>query len=100
MVSQPDPKNPLIFAVDVFNRSWEQDGQQWAQKMKNLLETMNRKVIDAGGALDAQESQKYRLKYRIFIKQGEIECPEPIRPKKKAKGAGLKNQNPETCWNG
>jgi transposase len=43
-------------------RAWEQDGQQWAQKLKNLLETINRKVTDAGGALDAQVSQKYRLK--------------------------------------
>jgi len=35
-------------------RAWEQDGQQWAQKLKNLLETINRKVTDAGGALDAK----------------------------------------------
>jgi transposase len=64
-------------------RAWEQDGQQWAKNLKNLLETINRKVTDAGGALAAQESQKYRLKYRALIKQGEIECPEPIRPKGK-----------------
>ena len=79
-------------------RAFEQDGQQWAQKLKNLLETINCKVTDAGGALAAQESQKYRLKYRAILKQGEIECPEPIEPQKKAKGAELKNQNRETCW--
>ena len=61
-------------------RAWEQDGQQWAQKMTNLLETINRTVTDAGGALDAQQSQKYRRKYRALIKQAEIECPEPSRP--------------------
>jgi transposase len=71
-------------------RAWEQDDQQWAQKLKNLLETINRKVTDAGGALDAQESQKYRLKYRVILKQGEIECPEPIRPKKKGKRGRIK----------
>ena len=71
-------------------RAWEQDGQQWAQKLKNLLETINRKVIHAGGALDAQESEKYRFKYRNLIKQGEIECPEPIRPKKKGKRGRIK----------
>ena len=71
-------------------RAWEQDGQQWAQKMKNLLETINRKVNDAGGALDAQESQKYRLKYRVLIKQAEIECPEPVRPDTKRKRGRLK----------
>jgi len=71
-------------------RAWEQDDQQWAQKLKNLLETINRKVTDAGGALDAQESQKYRLRYRVILKQGEIECPEPIRPKKKGKRGRIK----------
>ena len=81
-------------------RAWEQDGQKWAQKLKNLLETINRKVTEAGGALDARESQKYRLKYRALLKQGDIECPEPVKPKKKEKEAGSKNQNPETCWSG
>jgi len=71
-------------------RAWEQDNQQWAQKLKNLLETINRKVTDAGGALNAQESQKYRLRYRVILKQGEIECPEPIRPKKKGKRGRIK----------
>jgi len=71
-------------------RAWEQDGQQWAQKLKNLLETINRKVTDANGALNAQESKKYRLKYRAILKQGEIECPEPIRPKKKGKRGRIK----------
>jgi len=71
-------------------RAWEQDGQQWAEKMKNLLETINCKVTDAGGALNAQESQKYRLEYRGLIKQAEIECPEPSRPKKKGKRGRIK----------
>ena len=71
-------------------RAWEQDGRHWAQEMKTLLETINRKVIDAGGALETQESQKYRNKYRTIIKNGEIECPEPIRPKKKGKRGRIK----------
>ena len=71
-------------------RAFEQDGQQWAQKLKNLLETINCKVTDAGGALDAHESQKYRLKYRAILKQGEIECPEPIEPQKKGKRGRIK----------
>lgn len=71
-------------------RAWEQDGQKWAKKLKNLLETINCKVNDAGGAFSAQESQKYRLKYRALLKQGEIECPEPIRPQKKGKRGRIK----------
>jgi transposase len=71
-------------------RSWEQDGQQWAFEMQNLLETINREVNDAGGALDTQESGKYRQKYRDLLKKAEIECPEPIRPKKKGKRGRIK----------
>jgi transposase len=59
-------------------RAWEQDGQAWAKQMKGLLETINRKVIDAGGALDDKGSHKYHQKYRDLLKQAEIECPEPI----------------------
>jgi len=71
-------------------RAWEQDGQEWAQEIKKTLELINRKVNDAGGALDAQESEKYRLKYRAILKEGEIECPEPIRSKKKGKRGRIK----------
>ena len=64
-------------------RAWEQDGQQWAQKLKNLLETINRKVTDAGGALDAQESQKYRLKYRVITKTRRNRMPGTNQAQKK-----------------
>jgi len=75
-------------------RAWEQDAQKWAKNMKNLLETINRKVKDAGGALNAKESQKYRLKYRALFKEAEIECPEPIRPKgKKGRMKKSKSRN-------
>ncbi len=65
-------------------RAWEQE------QMKGLLETINRKVIDAGGALDDKGSKKYRKKYRNLLKQAEIECPEPIRDKKKGKRGRIK----------
>jgi transposase len=71
-------------------RTWEQDGQHWAQDLKNLLETINTKVIDAGGAIDAQQAKKYRQLYRKVLKNGEIECPEPVRPKKKGKRGRIK----------
>jgi len=58
--------------------------------MQNLLETINRKVNDVGGALDTQESEKYRQKYRDLLKKAEIECPEPIRTKKKGKRGRIK----------
>ncbi len=71
-------------------RAWEQDGQQWAQDLKNLLEKINSRVNAAGGALNAQQAGKYRSQYRKLIKQGEIECPEPTRPKKKGKRGRIK----------
>jgi transposase len=70
--------------------AWEQDGQQWAKKMKTLLETINSTVNDAGGALDAKESQKYRLKYRALLKEAKIECPEPTRTPKNGKRGRIK----------
>jgi transposase len=71
-------------------RAWEQDGQQWANDMKGLLEKINAKVIDADGALKAQQAGRYRSQYRELIKKGEIECPEPIRPKKKGTRGRIK----------
>ena len=76
--------------VRELTRAWEQDGQQWAKNLKSLLEKINCKVIDAGGALNAKEATKYRRKYRKIIKLGEIECPEPIRPRKKGKRGRIK----------
>ena len=74
-----------------FNKeAFEQDGQKWAQDMKELLETINHKVSEAGGALDAFESQKYRQKYRALITQANIECPEPVKPKKLVKRGRIK----------
>jgi transposase len=71
--------------------AWEQDGQQWAKKIKELLETINKDVIIHAGVLDAVESKKYRKKYKNLIKQAEIECPEPQRhPTKKGKRGRIK----------
>jgi transposase len=71
-------------------RAWEQDDQQWAHDMKDLLEKINAKVNDACGALSAQQAGRYRAQYRKLIKKGEIECPEPTRPQKKGKRGRIK----------
>lgn len=71
-------------------RAWEQDNQQWAQDMKNLLEEINARVIEASGELNKQRADIYRAQYRKLIKKAEIECPEPIRPKKKGKRGRIK----------
>jgi transposase len=71
-------------------RVWEQDHQQWANDMKALLEKINARVNDAGGAFSAQQAGQYRSQYRKLIKKGEIECPEPTRPNKKGKRGRIK----------
>lgn len=71
-------------------RAWEQDGQNWAKEMQNLLEKINRKVTDAGGALNPEKSKYYRKKYRDLLAKAEIECPEPIKPKEKGKRGRIK----------
>ena len=71
-------------------RAFEQDDQKWAQALSNLLVTINNKVIGAGGVLGVKDARKYRLEYQKIIKQGEIECPEPVRPKKKGKRGRIK----------
>jgi transposase len=71
-------------------RAWEQDGQQWARKMKNLLETINCCVTDAGGALGTEKSHRYLGKYRALLKQADIECPAPERTNKKGKRGRIK----------
>jgi transposase len=71
-------------------RAWEQDNQQWADDMKNLLEKINARVNDAGGVLNAQQAGIYRAQYRKLINEGEIECPEPERPNKKGKRGRIK----------
>jgi len=54
------------------------------------LETINRKVNDAGGVLNVRESKKYRQKYRELLKKADIECPEPTRSPKKGKRGRIK----------
>jgi transposase len=79
-------------------RAWEQDDQQWAHDMKDLLEKIYTRVIDAGGVLNAQQAVIYRARYRKLIQKGEIECLEPSRPNKKGKRGGSKNQSLAICW--
>ena len=58
--------------------------------MKALLKKINAKATDSGGAIKAQQAGLYRSQYRDLIKQGEIECPEPTRPRKKGKRGRIK----------
>jgi transposase len=65
-------------------RAWEEDHQEWARSVQNLLITMNRAVDAAGGILTLKEQIRYQKQYRNLLKNGEGECPRPL-PKEPGK---------------
>jgi len=69
---------------------WEEDKHQWAKDTKALLEEINRAVNDAGGMLEAGESEKYRQRYRSILKNAEAECPPPDETNRKGKRGRVK----------
>jgi len=69
---------------------WEEDKQQWSNEMKTLLEEINRAVNDAGGLLGADESEKYRQRYRAIVENAEAECPPPDKTTRKGKRGRVK----------
>jgi transposase len=71
-------------------RAWEQDGQHWAKRLKELLEKINRAVNDAGGRLSASESERYRQEYRAILEEAENESPPPTERQRNGKRGRLK----------
>ena len=60
-------------------RAYEQDKQQWAKEMQELLLEILKDVKAQGdaNALPAEKAQYYTESYRNLLKQAEIECPPP-----------------------
>ncbi len=71
-------------------RAWEQDRQDWAKRLKKMLEKINMAVNDAGGLLSASESEKYRKEYRSILKEAEKESPPPDEITRNGKRGRLK----------
>ena len=71
-------------------RACEQDNQVWAGKMKAFLEETNEMVHDFGGFLSHEIANQYRQDYQEILKEAQIECPEPVKPKEKGKRGRLK----------
>ena len=77
-------------------RAWEQDNQQWAKKMAELLKEINNATYDAGGHLDAIASEVYRSRYRVLLEEADKECPPPdesLRKGRRGKLARSKSRN-------
>ena len=73
-------------------RAFEQDKQQWAAKMSDLLKEINKAVLDAGGVLPGPESKHYRKRYRKLLAKAESECPAP----KEAERQGSRGRIPRS----
>ncbi len=56
-------------------RAYEQDGQRWANTMKDLLIEMNDATKEAGGALNEEEAKPFLKRYRSTLTRGDKECP-------------------------
>src|SRR3972149_7830479 len=63
--------------------AYEQDKQQWAKLMKDLLVEINKKVNKSGGELLGIEIKRYQRRYRAILTKGEKECPLPEKVKGK-----------------
>ncbi len=73
------------------DRAIEQDNQQWARKMKDLLIEIHHAVNQTtNGKLSADESEQFVNCYRKIIEEGEDECPAPTRPEGEKKRGRLK----------
>jgi transposase len=72
--------------------AFEQDKQQWAAKMSDLLKEINKTVLDAGGVLPAPESKRYRKQYRKLLAEADNECPAP----KEAERQGSRGKLPRS----
>ena len=71
-------------------RAHEQDEQEWARKMKVLLEEINDAVHDAGGCLVQIGVKRYLKRYRELLTQAELECPPPDKSQSAGKRGRVK----------
>ena len=73
--------------------AFENFNMQWAKKMKEFLEELNKVVIQAGGELSEAEAEKWRFKYRNILHEADIECPLPeIKKEDKKPGRVAKSK--------
>lgn len=70
-------------------RAWEQDKQQWAQKMALLLKEINKAALDAEGHLDDFDAGIYRKRYRALLEEAVRECPAPDESQRKGRRGRL-----------
>lgn len=78
-------------------RAWEQDGQQWAKAMQELLMTIHQATKQAGGALSIPQAGYYRGQYRKILDEGEVESPPPDEQQRKPGQRGRIKRSKSRC---
>ena len=58
----------------------EEDAQQWAKAMRDVLLAINEAVTVAGGVLAPKAAALWRRRYRRILRAADQECPEPVAP--------------------
>jgi transposase len=58
-------------------RAWEQDKQEWARAMSDLLTEINKTVLDTGDQLGDIANKSYHQRYDDLLAEAEKECPPP-----------------------
>ena len=67
-------------------RSFEQDGQKWAEKMRLFLVQLNKEVSETDeGVLTKNKATRRKIQYRKILDLGDRECPDPKQVKKSKK---------------
>lgn len=64
-------------------RTYEQDGQQWARDMQDLLQSFLKVVKTHDGVLPEALIEDNKQRYRALLKQAELECPAPDQATRK-----------------
>lgn len=75
-------------------RSYEQDGHEWAKLMQNFLVEIKKavdKTID--GVLPEKEALDFKTRYRKILKDGELECPTASKEKTGKRGRQKKSKS-------
>ena len=75
--------------VRELQRAYEQDGQKWALKIKDLLHIILKEVEVSGGNLSKKRIKFYQKKYRKIIFAGMKKCPQDLTQRAQSKSRNL-----------
>lgn len=73
-------------------RAWEQDKQEWAKNLINLLKKIHKAVKNANGKLSSDDIKHWSEKYDFILEKGKKECPILKKVKKPKRGRTRKSK--------